>query len=61
MDREEITEKQAVEFLEATMQMCSWKHVVCLIGNNDTIPIGDITYEDAMYLLTTEDYIACPF
>jgi len=59
-DREELTEKQENDFLEATMNMCSWKDVTTFLGK-EVIPVEDITYEDAMYLLTTESYIACPF
>jgi len=59
-DREVITEKQENDFLEATMNICSWEDVICFLGK-EVIPVEDITYEDAMYLLTTENYIACPF
>jgi len=60
-DREVITEKQENDFFEATMNMVTWENAVVLMKGGESTYIKDITYEDAMYLLTTEDYICIPF
>jgi len=60
-DREQITVEQQSEFLVETDGLCTWEQATVFINNNhDVIKVEDVTFEDAMNLLSI-GYSAIPF
>ena len=54
-----ITNEEAIAF--NALANCRWEDVIVLIKGTETIPIEDITYKEAMYLIEFQDYTAIPF
>ncbi len=58
-DRDEITEDQADKF--RAENYIEWIDVEVLLNGYSTIPIEDVTFDQAVYLIRYEAYTAIPF
>ncbi len=56
-----ITEEQEEKFLALTMNIVSWDTVVVLVNGITTIPIEDVTFDEAVALIEYANYTAVPF